>query len=67
MNPQPKAARTPKRLYILFDAEGVICGDYLTREEAEEDAWGPRFRRFTVREYALVPLRNESDKDRRTK
>lgn len=46
--------RPPATLFILFDESGEPCGVYETREEATDDACGPRFRRFRVREYLLM-------------
>lgn len=48
--------KPPKHLWVLFDADGVFAGTFATRQEAEEDAWGPRFRKgYRVRCYSLVP------------
>ncbi len=42
-------------MFALFDAAGELAGTYETREEAEGDAVGPRFREdHSVREYRLV-------------
>lgn len=30
-------------LWVLFDAEGIIFGCYEDKEDAKNDAWGPRF------------------------
>jgi hypothetical protein len=49
-----KKKRLPKRLWVLFDGDGVDCGSFLTRKEAEAEAWGPRFRLYTIRCYKLV-------------
>lgn len=38
--------------FTLFDRAGDACGDYCSRACARGDAWGPRFRTFTVRRKA---------------
>jgi hypothetical protein len=38
--------------YRLYDKAGEAVGDYHSRECAESDAWGPRFRPFKVRKLA---------------
>jgi len=39
-----------------------FCGTYTTKDEADDDAVGPRFRpKYTVRQYELVPRKGEVD------
>ena len=52
-----KRIRPPKTVWVLFDKRGYAEGHYSTKEEAESGAWGPLFRPFAVRQYALVPVR----------
>lgn len=49
--------RPPKFLYALLDRDGELAGTYESKDEAEADAVGPRFRRFSVRAYGLLPRR----------
>jgi len=39
----------PSRVWVLADKHGEIAGEYDTRSCAVADAFGPRFRRYTVR------------------
>ena len=44
--------KIPSRLFVLFDSEGLRCGEYATAQEAYADAAGPRFRgAYRVVEY----------------
>lgn len=46
--------RIPKIVWGLVDRNGDVVV-YDTREQAEDDAWGPRFRQHEIRAYKLVP------------
>lgn len=54
-----KKHRAPKYMWLLVDKDGVDCGPYSIREDAEADAWGPRFHEFTIRCYRLVAKKDE--------
>jgi hypothetical protein len=45
----PICAKKILRGYVLYDRTRKRCGVYCSRQCAEDDAWGPRFRPFTVR------------------
>lgn len=48
--------KPPLSLYALFDQERALAGVYESREEADTDAVGPRFRQhYEVRQYRRVP------------
>lgn len=49
-NPRPK-----KSFWALFDQSGQLIDFYVSKAAAESEAWGPRFRSYTIREYRLVP------------
>lgn len=52
--------KPPRRIWVLFDADGEAFNHYATRREADEDAVGPRFYGgHTVRAYDLVPRKEE--------
>lgn len=46
-------------VYLLYDAEGDDAGCYRTYQECVDDAWGPRFKTYTIRQYRLVPKKEE--------
>lgn len=51
-----RAKRAPSFIYVLLDRMGDVAGYYDTQQEAEEDAWGPRFfqEKYRVIKYARV-------------
>lgn len=55
-----KKNKPPRNVYALFDRDGIFFGAYLARDEAEMDAYGPRLRKYTIREYRLVPRKSET-------
>lgn len=47
-------------IWALFDNANELFDVYGSREEAEDDAVGPRFHpKYTVRVYELVPRKEE--------
>ena len=55
--------KPPTYLWALFDSKGILCGVYDSRQEADDDAWGPRFRARTIRYYQIVPKKEEPKDD----
>jgi len=59
-----KRKQPPKILWALFDAQGEFFSTYDSREAADQDAVGPRFRRagkdaHKIRAYRLLLRREE--------
>lgn len=54
--------RPPKELWTLFDKDGDLAGTYASKEEARNDAWGPRFHEYAIRRYDLVPRHDRYEK-----
>ena len=54
--------KPPKAIWALFDEHGIWAGTYKTKEEAVLDAYGPRFRDHSIREYALMPKSKKAAK-----
>lgn len=57
----------PRQLFALFDKDGEWAGTYGSAQAAHDDAWGPRFERYTVRKYQLACRRARKRKVIRTK
>lgn len=51
--------KPPKHMFALFDKDGQLACTYTKREDAKNDAWGPRFATYTIRVYELVKVANE--------
>lgn len=54
-----KRLSPPKYMFALFDKHGLLACPYEAREDAEADAWGPRFSSYTIRVYKLVKKADE--------
>lgn len=62
--PKRKRPRPPQTIYLLFTGKGELFDFHLSRADAESDAWGPRLRNYTIREYRLVLRKDEQPRKR---
>ena len=59
---KPASPKILRSIWALYDTNKEFCGTYTSKDDADDDAVGPRFRpKYTIRQYELVPRKGETD------